>query len=223
LTWYEDLGPIDYFREASCPEWRAVGWLGWSHPFPEREVSPQFFEHLCSLLVDPWDPHQFRGYHECEVCPGEWEIPPGPDPGEAVDPIERAMRIHGMRKAQPSEPVPIVVGDRVLDMGRQNLFVPGVDCVYVAPSLIAHYIQAHRYSPPNEFVDAVLRCPEMHSQEYLHARRTLPREEFIRWTIKCREPRSPEYLEALRASGATKLVEWSPWWMSTRPPPERQR
>jgi hypothetical protein len=144
-------------------------------------VSTRFFKQLCSLLVDPWDPHQFVGYHSCQFCP--WEVP---------------------------EPEPIVVGGEALSMGRLNLFVPGEDCVYVAPSLIAHYIQAHRYSPPKEFVDAVLRCPEMHSEEYLHARRTLPLTEFIKWTSQCREPRSPQYLEALRASGATKLVEWTP-------------
>jgi hypothetical protein len=113
----------------------------------------------------------------------------------------------------------ITVGDEVAKLGVVNLFVPGRACVYVAPSLIAHYIQAHRYSPPKEFVEAVLRCPETHSEEYVHARRTLPLEEFVDWKLQCREPRSPEYLEALRASGATKLVEWTPYWMSLRSRP----
>ena len=50
-----------------------------------------------------------------------------------------------------------------------------------------------------EFIDAVLRCPEMHSEEYLKAQRRLSPDDFVRWNLRCREPRSPEYIETLRA------------------------
>jgi hypothetical protein len=37
------------------------------------------------------------------------------------------------------------------------------------PSLAAHYILAHGYAPPQEFCDAVLRCPPMRSPAYFQA------------------------------------------------------
>ena len=39
MTWYADLGPIDYFREDSSPSLRAVGWLAYDHPFPFVHVA----------------------------------------------------------------------------------------------------------------------------------------------------------------------------------------
>jgi hypothetical protein len=58
---------------------------------------------------------------------------------------------------------------RTVSVGNQNLFVPGDGLLYVAPSLIVHYILAHGYAPPHEFCDAVLRCPPMSSPEYFQA------------------------------------------------------
>jgi hypothetical protein len=54
-------------------------------------------------------------------------------------------------------------------MGIYNLWVPGNDVIYVAPELILHYIQEHRYRPPDEFISAVLRCPDPKTQQYLDA------------------------------------------------------
>lgn len=50
--------------------------------------------------------------------------------------------------------------------GSTNLFIPGDGCLYVVPELIGHYVNAHRYRPPDEFCAAVLACPEMNSMEY---------------------------------------------------------
>jgi hypothetical protein len=163
MTWYADLGPIDYFGEDEFPNLRAVGWLGEGHPYPQGEVSALFFERLCGLLLAPWQPGFFMGAHRCDLCP--WEVPPGPDPGKGFTPEERRSRLAGVRK----EEEPISVGDKFVEMGAANLWVPGEGCVYVAPSLIAHYIRVHRYVPPREFVDAVMRCPEMGSEEYRRA------------------------------------------------------
>jgi hypothetical protein len=52
-------------------------------------------------------------------------------------------------------------------LGATNLFVPADDCVFVTPSLIAHYIDAHDYAPPAEFQQAVMNCPAMRSVAYL--------------------------------------------------------
>lgn len=50
--------------------------------------------------------------------------------------------------------------------GSKNLYIPYRAVLYVAPELIVHYINAHRYQPPSVFCDAVLACPPMRSQEY---------------------------------------------------------
>lgn len=53
--------------------------------------------------------------------------------------------------------------------GGANLFVPGEHCVYVAPSLIEHYIDVHGYAPPPPFCQAVVVCPRMNSENYFQA------------------------------------------------------
>ena len=59
-------------------------------------------------------------------------------------------------------------GTRV-EMGCTNLYVPTDQLVYVAPSMILHYIDAHSYLPPMKFCNAVMLCPVMRSIEYLKA------------------------------------------------------
>jgi len=48
-------------------------------------------------------------------------------------------------------------GAEKLAMGTGELWVPGTgDLIYVAPKLVAHYIEAHGYLPPQEFMEAVV-------------------------------------------------------------------
>jgi hypothetical protein len=58
---------------------------------------------------------------------------------------------------------------RDLFLGNIDIFVPGDEVVYSAPSLILHYIRRHKYLPPTCFVEAVLTCPKPLSPEYLAA------------------------------------------------------
>jgi hypothetical protein len=51
--------------------------------------------------------------------------------------------------------------------GSQNVIFPGETCVYVAPEMIVHYVEAHPYAPPREFIAAVLACPEQSSDDYV--------------------------------------------------------
>ncbi|NNB86422.1 hypothetical protein HJC10_33875 [Corallococcus exiguus] len=41
--------------------------------------------------------------------------------------------------------------------------------MFIAPTMIVHYIDAHEYVPPMEFQEAALKCPEMRSMAYLKA------------------------------------------------------
>jgi len=54
---------------------------------------------------------------------------------------------------------------------HRNIFVPGLNSVYIAPAGIIHYIELHSYLPPSEFIEVVLTCPEYGSPEYQEALR----------------------------------------------------
>lgn len=136
MTVFADLGPISYFPVPDATALRAVGWLGRGHEFPVAPADRHFFDKLCLLLVAPFEPLTSFGSHRCDLC----QFSGGPGT---------------LRN-----------GDAVVQMGASNLFVPGRGVVYVAPSLIAHYIDAHGYRPPDEFVEAVLQCPDPRSMDY---------------------------------------------------------
>ena len=53
-----------------------------------------------------------------------------------------------------------------MGLGATNIWVPAGDRIFVAPSLILHYIDAHGYRPPDAFIDAVRQCPPQRSPEY---------------------------------------------------------
>jgi hypothetical protein len=76
-------------------------------------------------------------------------------------------------------------------MFSRNLFIPGNGVVYASPEGILHYIAAHSYRPPDQFIEAVLAAPDIES---------------------------PEYAAALRAGGWPEpyLDQWRP---NFRPPP----
>jgi hypothetical protein len=118
-------------------KFRAVGWLEAGLTFQHGDVGEEFFEALMKLLVNPWQPYAHPGFHRCPIC-----------------------RFAG--------PPPIIkFKDYSVEMGALNLFVPGDGVLYVAPSLIVHFIDAHDYRPPDEFIEAVMKCPDMKSMAYL--------------------------------------------------------
>jgi len=47
-----------------------------------------------------------------------------------------------------------------------DVWIPHGSTMFVCPSLITHYIAAHRFLPPSNFLDAALACPDMQSMEY---------------------------------------------------------
>lgn len=51
--------------------------------------------------------------------------------------------------------------------GAQHIVIPSATCVYVAPDLIKHYVEVHRYAPPAEFVTALHACPPQSSAQYV--------------------------------------------------------
>jgi hypothetical protein len=139
----EDLSPCMYVASslAEGEKLKAVGWLGWGHAYKQRQLQlPETpFGRLLRLLVDPWEPICFMGRHECEFCPEEN--------------VQNTIGRDGL----------------LVYFGANNLYVPANGCIYVAPSMIAHYVDIHSYEPPAVFWEAVMNCPEMGSETYREA------------------------------------------------------
>lgn len=139
MTYFKDLTKCNYFPFKQDVELFAVGWLDSSHQYMTCDVAKPFVMRLTQLLVDPWQPMTTMGWHNCPFC----------------------RFSQGIRTFS--------ISDVTIKMGVNNIFVPADNCVFVAPSLIVHYIDAHGYCPPPEFQDAVLACPDMGTMQYLKA------------------------------------------------------
>ena len=109
------------------------------HPFETGPISSDDFERLCRLLVSPWQPVAAAGRHGCELC------------------------------SQTGGPGLMRYRDLEVRLGAANVFIPAGEAIYVAPSLVVHYIDAHHYRPPAEFLAAVRACPPTASMAYKRA------------------------------------------------------
>jgi hypothetical protein len=79
---------------------------------------------------------QMRGVHECEFC------------------------------SRPSSGIVERKGERLL-LGTSEIRVFSREGdIYAAPTLIFHYVETHRYRPPDEFLRALVREPAPPSKEY---------------------------------------------------------
>lgn len=141
--YYADLSPFAPDPSANYGKVLAIGWLDPAHDFRQGVVARDFVERLTDLLVNPWQPAVSMGRHSCGFC----RFTGGPTEFHLEN-----------RIGQPSPP-----------MGIANLWLPGEDVLYVAPSLILHYMDAHGYAPPDEFQAAAMACPPMRSVRYMKA------------------------------------------------------
>lgn len=136
-----DLQPLKFPPFDRFDKLIAVGWLEPGHEFATGDVSAEFVNKLAGLLVNPWEPAFAMGRHPCGFC-----------------------RFTG-------GPATLQIGDfpgrKEVRIGAANLWLPADGFLFVAPSMMLHYIDAHGYSPPAEFQAAVMECPEMRSLDYL--------------------------------------------------------
>ena len=93
--------------------------------------------------------------------------------GQSTEPIYRRLVTLCREPWQPAVSCGVHECDLCLyepgAKGAANVFIPADGFLYVCPQLIAHYMNAHGYLPPDEFSRAVLSCPEMRSVEYMKA------------------------------------------------------
>lgn len=144
MAWFQDLEPCTYFGDEYADDLSAVGWLARGKPYASGEVPDEFFFKLGRLLKRPWAPIIFCGSHSCEFCRFTGGV---------------GTRVTTPRWSDVYVPARSCV----------NLFVPGNGTIYVSPESIAHYVDAHEYRPPDEYIAAVLECPRMSSKEYFGA------------------------------------------------------
>lgn len=128
---------------------RAIGFLRRGEPFASGNVDPQVFERLCELTQEPKQPWACGGVHFCDLCRFT---------GNSVGHLQRVFgkpgefRNPGYRVSAVSSSV--------------DLWIPGNGFLYHCPTSITHYIDCHGFSPPDDFCDAVLKCPPTRSIAY---------------------------------------------------------
>lgn len=107
------------------PEMLNVGWLDRSHEFATGSTPGEVVDELLRLAEDP--KNTLRGLHDCHFCD-----------------VESPIRL------------PLPGTNRSVALGTGEIHVASVDgTVFAVPSLVVHYIMAHRYCPPDSFIDAV--------------------------------------------------------------------
>jgi len=140
VTHFPDLSPYRYLSApgslGGVPEPDGslnVGWLSSAHAFPTGDVPDEAVPKILRLVLH----HRvnvMRGHHDCELCFEQFGRP-----GMAV-----CMDVDGHE---------VWLGNAEIRVTDRT----GV--IYASPSLVAHYISAHRYLPPPDFIEAVLDAP----------------------------------------------------------------
>jgi len=115
-----------------------VGWLSPEEDFPRGEVDEDVFARLVEFAANPWQPSSPINLEYCGFC----RFTGGPG----------VLTYRNMR----------------IQIGTNSLYIPDIDYIFVAPSLLLHYIDAHGYQPPDPFCAAVHNCPSMRSAAYFH-------------------------------------------------------
>lgn len=123
--YYPDLSPYEY---SEGPRGLVnVGWLGSDRNGYAKGVVPRDVrDSLVRLAMEPVN--VMRGLHHCELC-------------DAESPVIVT--------------VPDESGDAAAYLGSGEIHVSSTTQAYSAPTLVVHYIDAHDYLPPQEFLDAV--------------------------------------------------------------------
>jgi hypothetical protein len=131
--YFSDLAPYSYSISRTLPDVLTIGWLDRSQPFPSGG-GPKQFAHMLRRWFGVARVNQMRGIHECNLCrEKQWPLLP----------------LH----ENPS----ITIEGKTLFLGNWEIWIPASEGkVFASPALIIHYVEAHNYLPPPEFIAAVL-------------------------------------------------------------------
>lgn len=136
-------------REASSEQTTqlAVGYLGLGSSLVTGEPDPEVLDRLVRLSLSP--KNVVRGWRDCALCEKTDLMNDGPM--GYVTPYARNDR-------RPGETGYFLNGKIWLGFGEVH--VPGSGVLYVAPTLIVHYIAEHHYRPPEEFLVTLMSLPD---------------------------------------------------------------
>jgi hypothetical protein len=129
MVYHPDLTPFPYFSSgiyAKLPP-LAVGWLSAAETFSTGETPETFQAKLLELCADATIRHTL-GYHFCEFCGNETQ--------------------YVITVAQTA--------GKNLRLGNGEIWTIGKSALYAAPTLIYHYVTAHEYRPPDDYIESVL-------------------------------------------------------------------
>lgn len=74
---------------------------------------------------------------------------------------------------------------------------------YACPVLIIHYIEEHKYLPPQEFIEAVMNGPKPGSEEYKYWITLMP----THWERRIPDPNDEDYQEKMRNALVSELSD----------------
>jgi hypothetical protein len=134
MTYFSDLSQYAY-GHSSHPGVIHVGWLDNVHPYPKGTVDAKVVAKMRLLARNPVE--LYRGKHICELCAEPPDLIKRVLPNRCVDPTCSWARWIEQRSS------------------NGEIRVHGEAIVFAAPVLIVHYIEAHGYLPPAQFLRAV--------------------------------------------------------------------
>ena len=118
-----------------------IGWLDAAYPYTHGEIVPQDKELLLDMMFEfcRYPVCRYRGVHVCQYCTHQ----------DSKFDLITVQKNHAT----------VSLGNgSIMVQGRNNL-------VYVAPTLVYHYVAEHNYMPPDEFIHAVFTT---HSFQFFH-------------------------------------------------------
>lgn len=135
--YFEDLTAYTYLHDKGSSRTLNVGWLDLSKSYQKGDVPLGFVERLRRIMLRRYQ--QTRGFHTCPFCSG-------PHAANSIG--------FNMQRYQ-----------QCLRDGRLSsaeIRVKGEDSTwYATPQMIAHYVEAHHYVPPQVFIDAVMNVEDL--------------------------------------------------------------
>lgn len=152
MAYFKDLTRYSYGDEAEAGADLNVGWLQAGRAFPKAKPDPAFVDALVRCCLHPV--RLYRGFHDCDLCASAEAAPAARSFWKRLtrQPIEAPA---ALSLGQPS----IEHKGRRIRLGNGEVRVESPDRIwFTAPTLVAHYVAVHEYSPPAAFVASVLEA-----------------------------------------------------------------
>jgi len=167
VAYFADLTFYTYFGSLETTA-KNVGWLQRGYAFPREAPSEETLDLLwkfCSVPV-----MTMRGVHACDLC----EVPQATYAkrnGEDLLLGHSEIRVFSAESSASSlrKALEETQSGGLIFLQRS----PVPFSIYAAPGLIYHYVEAHHYKPPEEFLRALREGPSPPSPEYFELLRKL--------------------------------------------------